>query len=60
MLQVFYMDVVKVDWDVAHVAMVVQVCCKCLFSMFYLCFQTYVVRCVYLDVAYTGGAMCWP
>jgi hypothetical protein len=31
MLQVSYADVAKVDRDVAHVAMVVHVCCKLLF-----------------------------
>jgi hypothetical protein len=39
---VFYMDVAKVDRDVAYVAMVVHVCYKLLFPMFYLFFQTYV------------------
>jgi hypothetical protein len=39
---VFQMDVAKVDRDVAYVAMVVHVCCKRPFSMFYLCFLTYV------------------
>jgi hypothetical protein len=28
MLQVFQMDVVKVDQNVAYVAMVVHICCK--------------------------------
>jgi hypothetical protein len=41
-LQVFYTDVTKVDQDVTHVAMVVQVCCKLLLSMFNL-FSTYAV-----------------
>jgi hypothetical protein len=36
------MDVAKVDQDVAYVAMIVHVHCKCLFSMFHLFFQTYV------------------
>jgi hypothetical protein len=37
------MDVEKVDQDVAYVAMVVHVCCKRLFQMFYLFFfWTYV------------------
>jgi hypothetical protein len=31
MLQVFHMDVAKLDRDVAYVAMVVHVCCKRLF-----------------------------
>jgi hypothetical protein len=38
---VFYLDVVKVDLDVAYVASVLDVCCKYLFKMFHL-FQTYV------------------
>jgi hypothetical protein len=52
-LQVFQMDVAKVDRDVPYVAMVVNVCCKCLFPMFHQCFQTYVAS-VYLDVAYVS------
>jgi len=42
MLQVLHLDVSKVDRDVAHDAMVVRVCCKRLFQMFRLFFQTYV------------------
>jgi hypothetical protein len=38
MLQVFYMDVVKVDRDVASV---LEICCKRPFKMFHL-IQTYV------------------
>jgi hypothetical protein len=41
-LQVFYMDVAKIDRDVTYVTMVVHVCCKLLFPVFYLFFQTYV------------------
>ena len=41
MLQVFYIDVAKVDRNVAHVAMAIHVCSKCLFKIFHL-FQTYV------------------
>jgi hypothetical protein len=37
MLQVFL--------DVAYVAMIIHVCCKCLFKIFYL-LQTYVARCL--------------
>jgi hypothetical protein len=36
MFQVFHMDVVKVDWDVAYVTMVVHVCCKRLSPMFHM------------------------
>ena len=42
MLQVFHMDIAKVDRDVAYVAMVVHLCCKCLFPMFHMFFQMYV------------------
>ena len=42
MLQVFYKDIAKIDRDVAHVAIVVHVCCKHLFQMLHLLFQTYV------------------
>jgi hypothetical protein len=66
MLQMFHMDVAKVDADVAYVAMVVNVCCKHLFQMFHLFFPMYVAsvlsRCCicfthmlqvfYLDAAY--------
>ena len=52
MLQMFHTDVAKVDRDVAHVAMVVHVCCKLLFLMFHLFFSNICCTCVYLDVAY--------
>ena len=42
MLQVFRTDVAKVDRDVEYVAMAMHLCCKCLFEMFCLFFQTYV------------------
>jgi hypothetical protein len=51
------MGVVKVDRDVAYVAMVVYVCCKLLFSMFYL-FLGVCCKCVYLDVAYVSHICC--
>jgi hypothetical protein len=41
MLQVFYMDVAKVDRDVAYAATVSEACCKHLFKVIHL-FQTYV------------------
>jgi hypothetical protein len=43
MLQVFHVDVTKVDQKVVYVAMAIHVCCKHLFQMFQL-FQTYVTR----------------
>jgi hypothetical protein len=61
------MNVVKLDWDVAYVAMVVYLCCKHLSLMFHMFFQTYVasvfiwklhmfqayvVNVFYLDIAY--------
>jgi len=39
---VFQMDVAKVNRDVAYVTMVVHVCCKLLFLMFHLFFETYI------------------
>jgi hypothetical protein len=42
MLQVFHMDIAKVDRDVAYVAMLVDVCCKLLFPMFHLFVETHV------------------
>jgi len=42
MLQLFHTDVAKVDRDVAHVTMVVHVCCKGLFPIFHQCFRMYV------------------
>ena len=44
-LQVFHIDVAKVDRDVAHVAMAIHVCFKCMFRMFHLFFHTYVCKC---------------
>ena len=41
MLQVFHLDVVKVDLDVAYVAMAIHACFKHIFQVFHL-FQTYV------------------
>ena len=43
MLQVFHVDVAKVDQDVAYVAMAIHVCCKSLIQTFQL-FQIYVSR----------------
>jgi hypothetical protein len=55
-LQVFYTDVAKVDWDVTHVVKVVNVCCKLLFSMFHLFFDVF-CKCICLDVAYVSAHM---
>jgi hypothetical protein len=66
MLQVYYLDVAKVDPDVAYVAISIHVCYKSLFQMFYLflyvcckCFTkmlhtfSHICRkCFYLDVVY--------
>jgi hypothetical protein len=66
MLQVFRLDVAKVDRDVAYVAMAIHVCFKCMFQMFHLFFYMFIAsvssRCCicftrmlqlfYLDVAY--------
>ena len=44
-----YIDVAKVNWNVAHVIMAIHVCFKCMFQMFHL-FQTN-VACFFLNVA---------
>ena len=36
MLQMFYLDVAKVDRNVALVAVAIHICFKCMFQMFYL------------------------
>ena len=61
MLQVFHMDVAKIDREVAHVAMVVHVCYKGLLPMFHLCFPDVCFKCVYLDVIYVSHicGMCF-
>jgi hypothetical protein len=51
MLQVLYIDVAKVDRDVAHVLMAIHVFFRCIFQVFHL-FQIYVAK-VDLDVSYT-------
>jgi len=55
---VFQMDVAKVDWDVAYVAMVVHVRCKLLFPMFTSVFLDICCKCVYLDVVYVLDRCC--
>jgi hypothetical protein len=49
MLQLFHMDVAKVDRDVAYVAMVVHVCCKhlsqCFIDFFRRMLQVCLSRC---------------
>ena len=57
-LQLFHADVAEVDRDVAYVAMVVYICCKCLFPMFHLCFWMYVASVFYLDVVYVSHICC--
>jgi hypothetical protein len=55
MLQVFRMNVAKVDWDVAYVAMVIHVYCKRLFAM---C-RCFVTRQVNLYVCHTVLRRRW-
>jgi hypothetical protein len=58
MLQVFRMDVAKVDRDVAYVAMAMPSCCKRLFQMFYLFFRR-MLQAFYLNVAYVASVFIW-
>jgi hypothetical protein len=46
MLQVFHMDIAKVDRDVSYVAIVVHVCYERLFQMFHLFFKHMLQVCV--------------
>jgi hypothetical protein len=55
MFQVFHADVAKADRDVAYVAMIIHVCCKCLFPMF---FTDVYCKYGYLDVAYVSHKCC--
>jgi hypothetical protein len=57
-LQVFHANVAKVDQDVAHVAIVVHICCKLMFPPFHLFFPDVRCKCVYLDVAYVSHIYC--
>jgi hypothetical protein len=52
MFQVFHADVAKVDRDVAYIAMIIHVCCKCLFLMFHLFFRRM------LQVYLSGYCIC--
>ena len=45
----FYVDIAKVDQDVAYVASVLEACCKRLFKMFHLFLSVF-----YFDVAYVS------
>jgi hypothetical protein len=58
MLQLFHLDVAKVDRGMLHMLQVFQmndaiVCSKC-----FICFQTYVAIIFYLDVAYVSHICC--
>jgi hypothetical protein len=57
MLQLFLMDVAKVDWDVAYVASVSETCCKRMFKMFHL-FYTYVASVLIRMFAYVSYICC--
>jgi hypothetical protein len=58
MLQVFQMDIAKVDRDVAYVAMIVHICCKGLLPLFRLCFPDACCKCVCRDFAYFSHIRC--
>jgi hypothetical protein len=61
MLQVFHMDVAKVDREAAYVAMVVHICCKLLLCFIY--FQTYVasvfIWMLYMFHTYVCKCVIW-
>jgi hypothetical protein len=53
----FHMDVTKVDRDVAHVAMIIHVCCKRLFKNVSSVSKR-MLQVFYLDVAYVLYIRC--
>jgi hypothetical protein len=55
---VFHTDFVKVDRDIAYVAMVIHACCKRLSLMFHLFFSNICCKCDYLDVIYVSHIYC--
>ena len=61
MLQVFRMDVAKVDWDVASVS---EACCECFRGMLQAFVQNDLsvsdicCKCFYLDVAHVSHICC--
>jgi hypothetical protein len=59
MFQLFHTDVAKVDQEAAYVAVVVHMCCKRMFPMFYLFFfQTYVASAFIWMFAYVSHICC--
>ena len=63
----FHTDVVKVDRDVAYVAMVIHLYCKCLFPIFHLFFHTNVASVfvwmlhmchTYVAIVLSGRCVC--
>jgi hypothetical protein len=55
---VFQMDIAKVDRDVAYVAMVVHICCKCSVTNVLSVFSGHMLKYVYLDVVYVSHIYC--
>jgi hypothetical protein len=53
-----HIDVAKINRDDSYVAMVVDVCCKLLFSMFHMFFSDVYCNCVYLDITYFSYIFC--
>jgi hypothetical protein len=46
-LQVFHIDVPKVDRDITYVAMISHTCCKRVFQMFHLFFRSMLQVCLF-------------
>ena len=57
MLEVFRMDVAKVDRNGAYASMAIHACCKSLFQKFCL-FLRHILQVFYLDVAYVSRICC--
>jgi hypothetical protein len=56
----FYIDVVKVDRDVAYVAMAVHDMFASVCFKYFICFFDISYKCVYLNVAHAISFKCFP
>jgi hypothetical protein len=47
MLEVFHVDIAKVDRDIAYVVIAIHVCCKRVFQIFHLFFRRMLQMCLF-------------
>jgi hypothetical protein len=58
-LQVFHIDVAKVDRDVPYVAMVVHVCCKRLLKVLHTYVESVFIWMLHMFYTYVGNVFIW-